>query len=78
VLQCVAVRFSVLQYVSACCSILKCVETCHLYSVESMWASELQCFAVRFSVLQRDVVCCRVLQCVAVCCSELHDSCKWD
>jgi len=57
-LQCVAVRCSVLQYVTVwfevdlmcCCSVLQCVAVCR-------------------SVLQRVTVGCSVLQRVAVCCS---------
>jgi len=55
-LQCHAVRCSVLQRV------LQCAAVCR---------SVLQCVAVCSSMLQCVAVCCSVLQCVAVCCSVL-------
>ena len=64
VLQCVAVRCSVLQ----CCNVLQCVAVCCrgvcVFDVDDMIYS--------CSVLQCVAMCCRVLQCVAFCCSELQ------
>ena len=71
-LQCVAVRCSVLQCVAVCCSVLQCVAVCR---------SVLQCVAVCCGVLQshlgsnhelmlRAVGC--VAECVAACCSVLQ------
>jgi len=88
VLQCVAVRCSVLQCAVVCCSVLQCV---------AVRCSVLQCVAVCCSVLQCVTVvqiCSRgpsvshtanhvmhsVLQCVAVCCSVLQCvavCCNW-
>jgi len=63
VVQCGAVRCSVLQCVAVRYSVLQCVTVC---------CSALQCVAVRYSVLQCVTVCCSVLQCVAVCYSVLQ------
>jgi len=72
VLQCIAVRCSVLQLIKSkadttakalvCCRVLQCVALCCIV---------LQCAAVCCSVLQCVVGCCSVLQCVAVCCNVL-------
>jgi len=74
VLQCVAVRNSVLQYVAVCCSVSSSdtndgigTPMCVMNRVKC--CSVLQCVAVCCSVLQCVAVCCSVLQCVAVCCS---------
>ena len=56
VLQCVAVRCCVLQCVAVCCSALQCV---------AVHCKALQCVAVRCSVLQCVAACRNVLQCVA-------------
>jgi len=68
VLQCVAVRFSVihtnvyghLRCVAVCCSVLQCDAVC---------CSVVQYCASCCSMLQCVAACCSVLQCVAVCCS---------
>ena len=65
VLQCVAVRRSMLQYDAVCCSVLQCVAV----PKEGVYPHE--CVAVCCSMLYFVVVCCSVLQCVAVCCSVL-------
>ena len=76
-LQCVAVRYSVLQCARGGMTfekfhqpplrlpprVLQCIAVC---------CSVLQCVSVSLSVLQCVVVCCSVLQCVAVCCSVLQ------
>jgi len=83
VLQCAAVRYSVLQRVAACCSVLQSNGSlyrhthwgvCFGFSAQpfvnvAVCCSVLQCVAVCCSVLQCAAVCCSVLQCVAVCCS---------
>ena len=53
-LQCVAVRCSVLQCAAVCCSVLQCV---------AVWCSVLQCVAERCNVLQCG---CSVLQCAVL------------
>jgi len=63
VLQCVAVRCSVLQCVVMCYSVLQCVAVC---------CSVVSCVAARYIVLRRNAVCCCVLLCVAVCCHVLR------
>jgi len=67
---CIAVHkecvFSVLQCVAVRCSVLQCVQCVPVR------CSVLQCVAVSCSVLQCVAVCCSVLQCVAVCCGVLQ------
>jgi len=64
----VAVCCSVLQCVAVRCSVL------HTAKDTSPVAARhpLQCAAVCCSVLQCVAVCCSVLQCIAVCCRVLH------
>jgi len=65
VVQCVAVRCSVLQCVAVCCSVLQCVwERKDWHAYRGIGLSVLQCVAVW----------CSVLLCVAVCCSV----CVWE
>jgi len=72
VLQCVAVCYSVLQRVAACCSVLQCVAVCcSVLQRVAACCSVFQCVAV-CSVLQCVAGCCIVLQCVAVRCSALQ------
>jgi len=69
VLQCAAVRCSVLQRGAVCCRVLQCVagngRTWHKLAQERP-------LAVCCSVLQCVAVPCSVLQCVAACCSVLQ------
>jgi len=55
VLQCVAVRCSVLHCVAVCCGVLRCVAVC---------CSVVQCICCENR--QCSAACCSVLQCVAV------------
>ena len=81
VLQCVAVRYVVLQHVAACCSVAVCRssdepvdegrERCQWQCV-AVCCSVWQCAAVCCSVMQWVHVCCSVSQCVAVCRSVLQ------
>ena len=82
-LQCVAMRCSVLQCVAVCCSVLQCEYLCRqpgtLFFVEVSNKTNhrvLQCVAVRCSVLQCVAGCCSVLQFVAVCCSFFVEVCN--
>jgi len=56
-----------MQYVTVCCSVLKCVAVC-----VAVWRSVLQCLTMCCSVSQYVVVHYSVLQCVAVCYSVLQ------
>jgi len=72
VLQCVAVRCGVLQYVAAALSYSDPADAHPLRRVamsHAVCCSVLQCAAVCCSVLQCVAVCCSVLQCAAMCCS---------
>jgi len=66
VLQCVALRYSVLQCVAVCCRI-----TCDMTHLE--WVQCICC-----SVLQCVTMSCGVLHCVAMCCSVLHNHMWYD
>ena len=74
---CVAVYYRVLQCVAVRCSVLDLEIAVVPYEVlgtdvlqcAAMYCSVLQCIAVCCSVLQCAAVCCSVLQCVAECCS---------
>ena len=74
-LQCVAVRCSVLQCVAVCCSVLHLHFCAEAFDVDYEIARQLQCVTVFqcdvmcWSVLECVGVCCSVLQCVAVCCT---------
>ena len=79
-LQCVAVRCSVLQCVLQCVAVWAAVSSASLHlgfvyllPLLHLCCSVLQCVAVCCSVSQCVAVCCSVLQCVAVCCS-VHTS----
>ena len=74
-----ALHYSILQCVAACCSVHKWFPSHSLLPfVAAPWAQVvvcggvLKCVAVCCSVLPSVVVCCSVLQCVAVCCSVLQ------
>jgi len=73
VLQCVAVRHSVLQCVEVRCSrVAGCnTPTLHLGALSSCAPTRCK-GTVCCSVLQCVAVCCSALQCVAVCCSALQ------
>ena len=87
VLQCVAVRCSVVQYVAvralqcvaACCSVLQRVfcttASSNRNSEKFVCRRVVQYSAVCYSVLQSVAVCCSLLQSVAVRCSVLHCVC---
>ena len=75
-LQCVAVRCSVLQCIAVCCNVLLPRESviwqsqlacCSVLQCVAVCCGVLRCVAVCYSVLQYVAVCCSVLQCVAVC-----------
>ena len=76
-LQCGAVRCSVLQCDAACCSVLQRVAACcaksnvHLLEHDASCKTTC-CVAVCCRVLQCVAVCCSVVQCVAECCSVLQ------
>ena len=66
-LQCVAVRCSVLQCVAVCCSVLQCVAVCcSVLQCVAVCCSVWQCVAVRIS---RDGI---GIMCVALCCNTLQ------
>ena len=71
-LQCVAVRYSALQWlqkVTVYCSALQCVAVNFVAAVIEVQVSSRGHFAMCCSVLQCVAVCCSVLQCAAVYCS---------
>jgi len=76
--QCVAVRCSVLQCVAVCCSVLHLRVCAEAFGVDDEIARQLECVKVFqgvvmcWSVLECAAVCYSVLQCVAVCCSVLQ------
>jgi len=75
VLQCVAVRCSVLHCVALCCSVYDFElirHKCIILNSLCRNSSVLQCIAVCCSALQCVAGCCSVLQCVAVYCGVLH------
>ena len=66
-LQCVAVRCSVLQCVAVCCSVLQCVAVCYLHSVSASIQIYYLCIhIVCRSVLQRASAYYCELQCVTL------------
>jgi len=78
--QCGTVRYSALQCVAVCRSVLQCdpEQRESVFSNTKAPSSVLHCVALCCSVLQCVVVCCNVscsvLQCVAVCCSAARTS----
>ena len=73
-LQCVALCWKVLQYVTVYCNVLRCQEVCcsmlqsvrmHCSVLQCAACSVVQCAAVRYSGLQCVAACCSVLQRVA-------------